>query len=377
MLNPSQSQPIQRQAFKDYDPQWSVVPRLSFSFPVSDEALFFAHYDVLTQRPLSGNRFNPTQYMWYAANAGNLYSNPDLKPKKTIDYELGFQQKLNATSSLSITTYYKEIRNLIQFSKFVGAYPFSYYTLKNIDFSTVKGLTLTYDLRRTKNVRLRASYTLQFADGTGATQTSAAALIKEGKPNLRMLNPLESDRRHTINVSLDYRYGSGKNYDGPVIKRKDKAPLQLLANTGAALTVNGGSGTPYTRSSSVIGLTTGGTNVLKGTYYGSRLPWSFRMDFKVDKEFTFKFGDKKDARKGMLNAYLAINNIFNMKNVMKVYSYTGDPDDDGFLASPEGQNLVSAQLDPTAFELLYTTAMQWPGNFSAPRTIKLGVIFSF
>jgi hypothetical protein len=41
-------------AFKDYDPQISVMPRIAFSFPISDVALFFAHYDVLTQRPTGG-----------------------------------------------------------------------------------------------------------------------------------------------------------------------------------------------------------------------------------------------------------------------------------------------------------------------------------
>lgn len=377
LQNPSQSQAIQRSVFKDYDPQWTVMPRLSFSFPVSDEALFFAHYDILTQRPLGNNRFDPTQYMWYGGRAGSTYSNPDLKPKQTIDYELGFQQKLTNSSSLSIATYYKEIRNLVQFSRYVGAYPFSYYTFKNIDFGTIKGLTLTYDLRRTKNVRLRAAYTLQFAEGTGSSDGTSAALVREGKPNLRMLNPLSFDRRHAINLTLDYRYGVGKKYDGPTINRKDKSPLQIFANTGAALTVNGGSGTPYTRSANVINKFAGGTNVLTGTYFGSRLPWSFRMDLKIDKDFSFKLGDKKDARTAMMNVYLAINNVLNMKNILGVYSYTGSPDDDGFLASPEGQNLASSQLDADAYRLLYATWMTSPWNYSAPRTINLGVIFSF
>jgi hypothetical protein len=38
-------------AFKDYDPQVTVMPRISFNFPISDEAMFYAYYDVLAQRP--------------------------------------------------------------------------------------------------------------------------------------------------------------------------------------------------------------------------------------------------------------------------------------------------------------------------------------
>lgn len=378
LLYPSATKEMHREAFKDYDPQWSVMPRLSFSFPVSDEALFFAHYDILTQRPLGRNIFDPSAY-YLALNGAppGEFSNPDLKPKKTIDYELGFQQKLTNSSSLSIAAYYKEIRNLVQYSRFTGAYPKSYFTYKNIDFGTIKGLTLTYDLRRTKNVRLRAAYTLQFAEGTGSSTSTARALIQAQRPNLRMLSPLSYDRRHAINISLDYRYGSGKNYDGPTINRKDKAPIQLLANTGASVTINGGSGTPYTRSARVakVGTT---NNVLEGTINGSRLPWSFRMDLRLDKDFKFKFSKgKKDARTGMLNVYLSINNLLNMQNVIGVYAYTGQADDDGYLTSPLGIQEAKAKEDSEAYKMLYASYVNSPWNYSLARSINLGLIFSF
>ena len=37
-------------AFEDYTQRY-FMPRIAFSFPISDEAQFFAHYDVLAQRP--------------------------------------------------------------------------------------------------------------------------------------------------------------------------------------------------------------------------------------------------------------------------------------------------------------------------------------
>ena len=65
-----------------------------FSFPISDEAQFFAHYDVLTQRPPSANRIEPLDYLYMEDNVGATLNNPDLKPEKTVDYELGFAKKL-------------------------------------------------------------------------------------------------------------------------------------------------------------------------------------------------------------------------------------------------------------------------------------------
>lgn len=376
LQNSSQNQPIVKEAFQDYEPQWSVMPRIAFSFPISDEALFFAHYDILTQRPFNNIRFDPSQYLFYSATTE--FNNPDLKPKKTIDYELGFQQKLTNTSSLSIAAYYKEIRNLVQYSRYSGAYPKDYFTFKNIDFGTVKGLTITYDLRRTKNVRVRAAYTLQFADGTGSDPRTAAALVNSGLPNLRSVNPLGWDRRHAINLVIDYRFSGGKDYDGPVINRdkSGKAPLQLFANTGAVITFNGGSGTPYTRSENVYSVTSGANRVLKGSYFGSRIPWNFRMDLRVDKDIKFKAKEGKD-RAPSLNVYLAVNNVLNSKNIIGVYSYTGNPDDDGYLTAPEWQSEIEQQLNEESYRLLYQSYVNDHRNFSSPRTIRLGVIFNF
>ena len=41
-------------SFTDYKPEITPMPRIAFSFPISDEALFYAHYDVLTKRPSVG-----------------------------------------------------------------------------------------------------------------------------------------------------------------------------------------------------------------------------------------------------------------------------------------------------------------------------------
>ena len=43
---------------------------------------------------------------------------------------------------------YKEIKDLVQVTNVLQAYPAQYYTYGNIDFGTVKGLSVNYDLRR-------------------------------------------------------------------------------------------------------------------------------------------------------------------------------------------------------------------------------------
>ncbi len=371
---------VEASSFKDYDPQVSIMPRISFSFPISEDALFFAHYDVLTQRPTSNIFSSPATYYYFNSISGSI-NNPSLKPTKTIDYELGFKQKLTNTSAITFTTFYREMRDMIQLYRFTGAYPKDYTSYNNLDFGTVKGLTLEYDLRRTNNVRLRASYTLQFADATGSSTTTAASLIASGLPNLRSTFPMPWDRRHQFNIVLDYRFGNGKKYNGPQINRdkKGKAPVDVLSDFGFSLTVNGGSGTPYTASKNVTSPISQGTNILKGTYGGSRLPWQFRMDLRVDKDFYFKSKEKAgdNQKRIYMNAYFQLLNLLNTQNIINVYPYTGNPDDDGYLSAPEWQRQINSQLDPQSFNDMYSVYVDSPFNYSMPRQIRFGLIFNF
>jgi len=366
-------------SFKDYTPQWSVMPRISFSFPISDDALFFAHYDVLTQRP-SNIHTNIYDYYYFEQNSTTI-NNPALKPSQTIDYELGFTQKLTNSSSMTITAYYKELRNMIQMYRYTGAYPKDYSSYSNLDFGTVKGLTASYDLRRTKNVRLRASYTLQYTNATGASVTTMEALIAAGVPNLRSTFAMPWDRRHQFNVTLDYRFASGKDYNGPVSKREKsgKKPIQWLANTGVSVTMGGGSGTPYTAQSNINSPISQGTSLLKGSYYGSRLPWAFRFDLRLDKDIDLKLGkkDKENRRNAYLNVYLQVLNVLNTKNIINVYSSTGNPDDDGYLSAPEWQREIANQTNADAYAELYRLYVNNMDHYSAPRQIRIGMIFNF
>ncbi|MDD5571840.1 MAG: carboxypeptidase-like regulatory domain-containing protein [Bacteroidales bacterium] len=384
LVDPEQIE-VNSKAFKDYEPQINFMPRIAFSFPISDEALFFAHYDELTKRPNQGQTsLSPTQYLFIYNMGGVVLNNPDLKPERTIDYELGFQQKISNTSSLKISTYYRELRNMIQATNLYGAYPVSYMTYTNIDFGTVKGITLTYDLRRTGNVWLKASYTLQFADGTGSNATTGQSLVSSGLPNLRNLQPLDYDRRHNISIVIDYRYGTGKEYNGPKITKKIKGTdktktILLLQNTGANFTVNWASGTPYSKQSQITeeaSLTgSGRTPSLKGMINGARMPSQTRIDARIDKDIDLK--PMKGGKQLYVNVYVVVTNILNIKNITQVYRATGIPDDDGYLTAPEYQQSIEDSYNPLSFRDYYSVKVDSPYNYGTPRLVRVGVSLNF
>ena len=372
LLNPQQETP-DRSAFEDYKAQVNIMPRIAFSFPISEEASFFAHYDVLTKRPTSGFRFDPFDYQFIQSRSA-IIDNANLKPETTVDYELGFQQVLSRTSSIKISAFYREQRNNVQLINVFEAYPATYKTYGNRDFGTVKGMTISYDLRQTGNIRMTANYTLQFADGTGSDATSMGALINAGIPNLRNIFPYSFDQRHAFAVTFDYRYGEGGDYNGPKI-----GDFNIFENTGLNIFTNIYSGSPYSAQTFITDEGIGNLNAgISGTLNGSRLPWSYRMDLQLDRTINIEMGGKNDKKKvTFLNIYIRATNLLNQFNKLSVYRATGNWDDDGYLAAAASQTSIQNQTDEQSFRDYYTMKVQNAFNISSPRTIRLGIKFDF
>ncbi len=359
------------QSFTDYKPQINIMPRLAFSFPISDDANFFAHYDILVQRPPSNTIATALDYYYFEDPSRTPSNNPNLKPEKTIDYEVGFQQKLSTSSALKIAAYYKEMRDMIQSRTYlyIPSPVNSYSGFGNIDFGTVKGFTFQYDLRRTSNIEVQANYTLQFADGTGSSSTSSRGLNTRG--NIRSLNPLNFDERHRLAAIIDYRFASGSAYNGPLM-----GTTQIFANAGLNFQASAVSGRPFTRLQRAQPLS--GTGFV-GAINGSRLPWAFNLDGRLDK--SFNIGSKNSKFPLFVNAYLRVQNILNRKNVYGVYPVTGSPDDDGYLTSSDGKSALNTVLTTGRDVQAYLASYQWaelnPGFYSLPRRIYLGAIVEF
>lgn len=365
--------------FTDYKPSIIVMPRLQFSFNLTDKALFFAHYDILAQRPSNRVIMDPTDYLFFNDNIGGTLNNPNLRPERTIDFELGFKQKVSATSAVTISAFYREFRDQVQVRRIIYAYPKDYITYGNIDFGTTKGFILDFDLRRTSNVTLKANYTMSFAEGTGSDDRSQANLVNSNQPNFRSINSLNYDARHMINLNASYSFGEGKDYNGPVVKNK-----QILSNFGLNLQLSARSGTPYTEQTNatpegIDGLP--GRPITKGSINGSRIPWYFRLNARIWKDFVFTVG-KKDAKRDdkrelSLQIYLQIQNLIGSKNAVAVYRFTGTPNDDGYLSDPASNAAIQSALNPQAYKDLYAAYIDKPENYMLPRRIFLGAIFSF
>jgi len=370
-------------SFTDYKPQVNVMPRIQFHFPISDVALFYAHYDVIVQRPRTGAYSTAADYFFINSNNNAIIQNSNLKPEKSFDYEVGFKQQLSKNSALTISGFYKERKDMITIRPYLYAWPRTYYTFGNRDFSTTKGLKLVYDMRRIGNLRMNVAYTLQFANGSGSGVASGNGgslttfqgngllqnFISAQLPNLRFGTALDYDSRHMIVTTLDYRFSDNA---GPMIGNS-----HFLQNAGVNFIFSTRSGEPYTRYALP------NTKIVEAGINNSRYPWHYNLDMRLDKDFKLAFGKNK-VQEGakpkeplILNAYVMVMNLLNTRDVLNVDGYTGRPDDDGYLTSPQGIQQTNNQTDPISYIDLYSISQMDPRNVNMPRRINLGLQLNF
>lgn len=334
-------------------------PRLGFSFPVSDRTVFHAQYGHFTQPVELHRLYTSTTVLAQQLTAGNYVNvgNPGLKPERTISYEIGFTQQLGDNASLGITAYYKDVKDLIQLQNTI-ARPVQYARYVNGDFGTIRGASLSFQLRRTNRVAASVNYTLQYATGTGSSAQSNFNIAWLGGNFPDYVTPLDFDQRHTGSINFDFRT---LKEDGPI-----------LGEVGVNLLYTFGSGRAYTPA------------LPKTILFGQRWeqpiaahnqtysPWNHQMDLKIDKSFTV----------GPLNGnvYLWVVNLFNTLNVTEVYNFTGLPDDDGYFKTPEGQAWAAQHgqegVDGYRYRLMNDIVTQ-QSHYGIARQVRLGLRFDY
>ncbi len=381
LVDPNQTE-VTANSFADYKPKVNILPRIFFKFPLNNKSLFYASYDVLAQRP-SANFATIDDYVFLTQKATNAIANPALTSRLTTDYQIGFKQELAKGTLLNLISYYRETRNDISAFQFNNAYPITYISYNNLDFSTVKGLIMELEYNSENNISLSGNYTLQFADGTGSNLNSQRALIASNQPNLRSLFPLgDLDIRHQFKAIFNWEFFDDKGVGKAKDKRKYRGPIigktKIFSNTNFNFVFSATSGLPYTATSQPVQLGSVDRAPIKGTPFGSRLPWQLNTNMNIQKDIPLDWKNKDGKSLGAyLQVYAYVTNLFNTRIVYSVNPYTGATEDDGFLNSPKGQQALQNQLSAEAYSFYYRTAVNSPFNYQTPRLIFLGAKLFF
>ena len=221
-----------------------------------------------------------------------------------------------------------------------------------------------------------ASYTWTDARGVNSDANSGAGnLVQEAlAAPPAMIMPLYYENKHRGSISMDYRFGDG---DGGL----------LLSNTGINLQYKFNSGHPFTLSDGGMGQRSSDTGALLDDARArepqepigqSTTPWNHFVNLKVDKMLSVGgFG---------VTLFAYVENLFDTKNVINVYTRSGNAYNDGFLTDPAlSSEIVAAQGDlyvdlyenvNLANRQHYTTDFG-QDLFSTPRTYKFGASINF
>lgn len=349
-----------------------VSPRVGLSFPVTDQTVFHAEYGKFIAQGALSDLYDSRGVAARFLQGGfaRQFPNPDLKPERTTDYQIGFSQQLGSNAAVDLSLFYKNTQDLIVIRQVVpepGAQYSAYISNENGDFGTIRGMTMRFDVRRTNRISMNANLTLQSALATGSSSASHFDIAwqdasgPEGRPFFPVIPaPTDFDRSVFGNVSLDYRYDAN---DGPTLFGS-----KILERAGANFLFTFTSGRRYTLqevSSAFFPITA-------ATPYedinSSTAPWNFEIDFKVDKEVSM-FGN------GNLDIYVWVQNLLNTQNVVNVYPATGSASNDGYFTTPAGQSWLATY--GAEAQKIYNYLVDATGNYGLPRVIRVGAKLAF
>jgi len=349
-----------------------ISPRVGFSYPVSDRTVFHAQWGKFVQSSRLNDSYAGPGRISGVTKAGywaTAVTGWGLKPERTTQYELGFNQAISDNASFDITAFYKDIRDQIQFTVIApsGAGTVSYHAMGNADFSTSKGIELMFNLRRTERVTAQLNFTLSDARSTASDQTGSNGIwqLGLGPASLpKYVFPVMFNQPIRGSAMIDYRFG--KDDGGPI-----------LSELGANLLVSFNSGHSFTRldvQQRGVGPTFGAAGDARFRIpqepVGSSLsPWFFQLDMRIDKTIHFSSLE--------LNIYAYVMNLLGTNNPINAFVRTGDPMNDGYLQTQGGLSDLET-LGP-GFGELYTALSNGinQGNYGPPRQIRFGLKLNY
>jgi outer membrane receptor protein involved in Fe transport len=339
-----------------------LSPRLGVGFPVSDQTLIHVNYGKFFQQPNLQDLYVSYAFLEHKVNIGGYFvgfGNPNLKPEETTAYEFGITHTPTERSRIEIAAYYKDVKNLVEITT-IRSSPNAFSSYRTRDFATIKGLDLTYTLRRAHHFAMNASYSLSWANGTGSISQSQRMIAWQSQEPPKLATPLSFDQRHKFGMNLDYRLGNG---EGPAWGK-----AHPLENAGVNVLVSAASGTPYTPTKVYNAVSLAAQFPTPIGEINSRYgPWTASVDLKGGK--TFMLG-----RQG-LEVYLWVMNVFDQKNTTFVYTTSGSAETTNYLNSDAGQKYLADNGPDT--ERRYRLATLNPDFYLNPRLWRFGAKLSF
>jgi outer membrane receptor protein involved in Fe transport len=348
--------PVTKNSQLTSEPKSKVSPRLGMSHPISDHTVIHFNYGLYYQVPLYAYMYTNLDA---ELNSGfPLVGNPNLEPEQTIAYEVGLSHMISENAALKFVTYYRDISNLTstQLVRYPGG---SYVAYTNSDYGSVKGFDVIFNIQKTRNLSGSLNYGYMIARGNSSDPNEGYYdYFTQADPPVYPVKEyrLSFDQRHTISLNADFRIPRDYNAKVFGVSVPDAWGINVLAQYG--------SGMPYTKTDNE------GNRI--GLLNEGQMPATYTVDLKVNKDFYFS-----KSGKTFLSLFVEVENLFDRRNVIAVYSNTGKADDDGrdpsLTQDPDGDGPITTAQVNEVWDLLAKD----PQNYDSPRRIQWGMELIF
>jgi hypothetical protein len=326
---------------------FNFLPQIHIQKTFNDLLAISFSYNSAVINPNHDLTFSNPAVYYFIENNASWVPNGSLEPERTDKIRAALSvmpiRKLVITAG-GFLDYYS---NMIYLIRRVGAYPKDYWSYYNEDDPFAQyGFDVSINGRSLKLSGFGYGLSYHF-------------IINKDNPAYHVYDFRVP--KNLVKGYLQFNTGFGKDYLGP----SGSVNYTIFSGLGIGLFGQFQSGIYYMSTRNPDGSSV--------TIYKSEetMPGQAFLDLKIEKGFQFK-----NSRYNLI-LYCMIQNLFNTEVVYKVYRFTGQPDDNGFLTAPESQQLIAEALDEESFRYLYASYINDPSNYGLPRRTSFGISFDF
>ena len=278
--------------FKAATPSSQLSPRFGLAYPISDRGVIHVSYGHFFQIPRFSYMFTNSEFEVELGDLETIMGNANLRPEKTIAYEIGLQQALSDAWKIEATLYYKDIKNLLGQEIITTRDKKIYARYINRDYGNIRGFIISLIKNFTNGFSGTLDYTFQSARGNASDPNSVFTDFQSKPPreSEKQVLPLDWDQRHTLNATV-------------IMGRPGDWTLGFIGRFQT--------GQPYTPTNPGSALTTQFKN-------SERKPVQLNLDLNLSK--TLKLGGQR------FQLFMRVYNLLDRLNARQVYTSTGRPD---------------------------------------------------